>query len=131
MTTVIDAKVKDFQAKRAELDELMQQKATIMAQYNENTLVQGEFGKLKEDDPVYKLVGPVLMRVEFDDAKENVQKRLEYIEGEVKRIEGAINSKQEEIMGMSKEISAMQSEMQAEAAKAAMEAAQAAGAAQA
>lgn len=37
-----------------------------------------------------KLVGPILIPVELDEAKENVGKRLEFIESEVQKIEAAI-----------------------------------------
>jgi len=41
---------------------------------------------LKEEDIVYKLVGPVLMTVELQDSKDNVGKRLEFIEAEIKKL---------------------------------------------
>ena len=42
---------------------------------------------LKDDSKIYKLVGPVLLKVDSDEAKENVQKRIEFIEKELKKIE--------------------------------------------
>ena len=45
---------------------------------------------LNEDRKVYKLVGPVLLNVTLDDAKDNVQKRIEFIEKELKRVEELI-----------------------------------------
>jgi len=51
---------------------------------------------LDEDNSVLKLVGPVLVNVELEEAKANVNKRLELIEGEIKKIEDQIGSKQGE-----------------------------------
>jgi prefoldin beta subunit len=45
---------------------------------------------LKGDEKVYKLVGPVLMSVDLDESRENVGKRLEFIETEIKKIDSAI-----------------------------------------
>jgi prefoldin beta subunit len=38
---------------------------------------------LKKDDNVYKLVGPVLLKQELTEAKQTVQKRIDYIQGEM------------------------------------------------
>lgn len=45
---------------------------------------------MNEDSKVYKLVGPVLMSVELEEAKENITKRLQFIESEVTKVERAI-----------------------------------------
>jgi prefoldin beta subunit len=42
-----------------------------------------EFDALEEDANIYKLVGPVLMKQEKEEAKLNVKKRLEYITGDM------------------------------------------------
>lgn len=51
---------------------------------------------LGEDDAVFKLTGPVLMKVEMADAKHNVSKRLEMIEAEIKRVDDKIAAVQGE-----------------------------------
>lgn len=38
---------------------------------------------LKADDAVYKLVGPALLKQEQEEAKANVDKRIEYIQSEM------------------------------------------------
>ena len=38
---------------------------------------------LKKDDSVYKLVGPVLLKQDLVEATQTVQKRIEYIQGEM------------------------------------------------
>ena len=38
-----------------------------------------ELGTLSTDNTVYKLIGPVLVKQDPEEAKQNVQKRIEYI----------------------------------------------------
>lgn len=42
-----------------------------------------EFASLKEDDIVYKAIGPALLKQEQGEAKSNVEKRIEYIQSEM------------------------------------------------
>ena len=42
-----------------------------------------EFAKLDEDEDIYKLVGPVLLKQEKSEAVEAVERRLEFIEKEM------------------------------------------------
>ena len=88
----------------------------ILAQLNENTLVQGELDLMKPDgSKIYKLIGPVLVPVEFEDAKQNVAKRLEFIEGEIKKIEAATDAKQEMLTAMGRTIQEVQQKMAVDA----------------
>ena len=59
---------------------------------NNNILykIMQELDLLNEDSKVYKLVGPTLMSVELEEAKENISKRLQFIEAEVTNVEKAI-----------------------------------------
>lgn len=54
-------------------------------QLNENTVVKEELDLLGPDAGVYKLIGPVLVKQDHEEARENVDKRLEYISTELKR----------------------------------------------
>lgn len=38
---------------------------------------------MKSDADVYKLIGPVLIKQELEEAKQNVAKRMDYISGEL------------------------------------------------
>jgi prefoldin beta subunit len=38
-----------------------------------------ELDLLEDSSTVYKMVGPVLMKVDLGDAKDNVEKRLDFI----------------------------------------------------
>ena len=53
------------------------------AQLNENTSVKNELELLKDDGDVFKLIGPVLIKQDLEEAKQNVLKRMDYITGEL------------------------------------------------
>ncbi|XP_014205096.1 prefoldin subunit 6 [Copidosoma floridanum] len=61
-------------------------------QLNENTVVQQELELLQNGNDVYKLIGPVLVKQELIEAKENIQKRIKFITSEMKQTEGLILS---------------------------------------
>lgn len=60
------------------------------AQLNENTLVKEELERLETSANVFKMMGPVLVKQDLEEAKQTVQKRMDYIGGEVKRHDGNI-----------------------------------------
>lgn len=82
-----------------------------------------ELDLLSEEDTVYKLVGPVLMKVDLEEAKHNVTKRMEFIESDMKRVDDIIAARQSEQAALGEEIQELQRQMQADAANAAREAA--------
>ena len=60
--------------------ELMQQ---LEGQLNENNSVLDELGYLDESNTVFKQIGPVLVRQELVEARQNIKKRIEYIKAEM------------------------------------------------
>lgn len=63
----------------------------LESQKTENELVRDELHHLEEGAGVYKLIGPVLVSQDASDAKMIVEKRLEYITGEMKRTDATID----------------------------------------
>ncbi|EFN84290.1 prefoldin subunit 6 [Harpegnathos saltator] len=59
-------------------------------QLNENIAVKKELDLLKQDNDVFKLIGPVLVKQDLEEAKQNVTKRMDYITAELKRMEDLI-----------------------------------------
>mmetsp|Transcript_28312 Transcript_28312/g.27242 ORF Transcript_28312/g.27242 Transcript_28312/m.27242 type:complete len:95 (-) Transcript_28312:1126-1410(-) len=85
-------------------------------------MVLEEFNLMGEDAVVYKLVGPVLAKQEIADSKQNVTKRVEFIENEIKRLEklegdfnGKVEDKQRNIMRLQDEYRKIMSQLQAQA----------------
>ncbi|XP_053598587.1 prefoldin subunit 6 [Microplitis mediator] len=60
-------------------------------QLNETTAVKDELYLLKSSNEVFKLIGPVLIKQDLDEAKQNVNKRIEFITNELKRVDTLIN----------------------------------------
>ena len=55
-------------------------------------VLQQELELLAEDAAVYKLVGPVLIKQDQFEAKSNVQKRLDFISGEMNSLDSQLKS---------------------------------------
>ncbi|MED6247221.1 Prefoldin subunit 6 [Ataeniobius toweri] len=59
----------------------------LETQAAENNIVKEELDLLDSSNTVFKLIGPVLVKQDLDEAKATVAKRLEYINGEIQRYE--------------------------------------------
>ena len=62
------------------MQKLIEKRQVSMTQKNETRMVSDELNLLEEDAKVFKLVGPVLTKVDLDEAKANVGERLKWIE---------------------------------------------------
>lgn len=68
----------------ADSSKMSQSYSKLLAQHNENNMVLSELKLLDDTDAkVYKLVGPVLLNQDLDEAKSVVEKRLQYITDEM------------------------------------------------
>ena len=55
----------------------------LESQLRENQIVKDELGLLKPSNTVYKLIGPALVKQDLTEAKQTVDKRLEFINKEM------------------------------------------------
>lgn len=108
-----------YRALQDEVQVLATQRQTYAQQANENDMVKKELDLLDDEAKVYKLVGPVLLKQDVDEAKTNVNKRLEFINNELSKVNTKIEAKEKEAIGIRTNISNMQMEMQKRAAEAA------------
>ncbi|KAF1784975.1 Prefoldin [Phytophthora cactorum] len=76
------------------------QDETYVQQANENDMVKKELDLLDDEAKVYKLVGPVLLKQDVDEAKSNVNKRLEFINNELSKVNSKIEAKEKEAVGI-------------------------------
>ncbi|KAK9370965.1 Prefoldin [Lipomyces kononenkoae] len=81
----------EYRKTQSDLSAYIEARQKLESQLQENKIVQKEFSILDDDSKVYKLIGPVLLPQDKDEAVVNVDKRLEYIEAEIRRIETQIN----------------------------------------
>ena len=51
--------------------------------HGQNVTYFKELDRLDADDTVYKLVGPVLVKQDLTESKQNIAKRIEYITAEM------------------------------------------------
>lgn len=79
----IQALTTSYQSLSTQLQTLIEARQRLDSQLSENTQVAKEFSGLTPNNQVYKLMGPVLMKVDQEEAKSNVDKRIEYIQGEM------------------------------------------------
>jgi prefoldin beta subunit len=117
----IDSKYEVYKELQGDIQKLYTMKQTSLSQFNENTLVKGELDLLAEDDSVFKLVGPALMKVDLGEAISNVAKRLEFIESEITKLDNQIAVKQGEQTKVGDEVKVLQSALQRNAASAAQQ----------
>ncbi|KAI0271262.1 Prefoldin [Gloeopeniophorella convolvens] len=83
----LQATTAEYQKIQADLSNVVEARQRLDAQLSENELVKKELTTLTPNNVVFKLVGPVLVKQDQAEAKGNVDKRLEFIRGEIKRIE--------------------------------------------
>lgn len=65
---------------------------SLQSQLSENTMVMEELQSLGESSKVYKLVGPVMIPQELEEAKSTVDTRIKFIRNEVSRSENKVQS---------------------------------------
>ncbi|CAN0440983.1 unnamed protein product, partial [Ectocarpus sp. 8 AP-2014] len=101
----------------SELQALAASRSQFYQQANENGMVKQELDLLEDEAPVFKLVGPVLIKQDLEEAKQNVAKRLELIEREMAKVSKAFEEKQKEEAAIGDEIMRMQGGMKERAAE--------------
>merc|ERR1712003_567261 len=94
------------------LQKIYESRMGLIAQQQETQLVREEFENLEEGAIVYKLVGPVMVKQGVDDAKGNVEKRLEYITGELERSNKLIETQEKEMQEKQQSLVKMQQAIQ-------------------
>ncbi|POM70098.1 Prefoldin subunit 6 [Phytophthora palmivora] len=115
----VEAEMTRYRGLQDEVQVLATQRQTYAQQANENDMVKKELDLLDDEAKVYKLVGPVLLKQDVEEAKSNVNKRLEFINNELSKVNTKIEAKEKEAIGIRTNISNMQMEMQKRAAEAA------------
>ena len=84
MASAVEAEYAKYRAMQEEVQQLRTNQQMLMQQQNENDMVKQELDLLDPtNDQVYKLVGPVLLKNNTDDAKQTVDQRLQLIKGEL------------------------------------------------
>ncbi|XP_075773563.1 prefoldin subunit 6 [Pelodiscus sinensis] len=83
----LQGELEKYQQLQKDLSKCLSARQKLEAQLTENNIVKEELGLLDATNTVYKLIGPVLVKQDMEEAKATVSKRLDYISGEIKRYE--------------------------------------------
>ncbi|XP_030622241.1 prefoldin subunit 6 [Chanos chanos] len=83
----LQSELEKYQQMQKDVSKSMSARQKLEAQLTENNIVKEELDMLNSQNTVYKLIGPVLVKQDLDEAKATVAKRLEYINGEIQRYE--------------------------------------------
>ncbi|XP_075692624.1 prefoldin subunit 6 [Rhinoderma darwinii] len=83
----LQSEVTKYQQVQKDISSGMSARQKLEAQLTENNIVKEELALLDDSNTVYKLIGPVLVKQDLEEAKSTVVKRLQYINGEIKRYE--------------------------------------------
>merc|ERR1719394_92087 len=86
----LQSELEKFQTVQKDIQKHVNLKKALDGQSGENTLVKEELDRLEEGAAVFKMIGPALIKQDLVEAKQNVQKRIDYINGEVKRHENML-----------------------------------------
>lgn len=87
-------------------------RSQLDGQLNENKVVKEELDLLGADAVVYKLIGPALIKQDLEEARQNVGKRIDYIQQEIKRHEGSMEDLEKKAEEKRESISKIQQQMQ-------------------
>ena len=91
---MVEKEMEVFRTLQGEIQELSSKQQQFLQQANENGMVKKELDYLKEDDKVYKLIGPLLIKQRVPDAVLNINKRLEFIQNEIEKVSSSLTEKE-------------------------------------
>ncbi|KAL8602049.1 hypothetical protein ACOMHN_007319 [Nucella lapillus] len=110
--TRLQTELEQFQTVQRDLQKYVTMRQKLDAQLNENTLVKGELELVEAEAKVYKLVGPVLVKQELTEAHATVQKRIDYINGELKRYDSLIKNMEKKSDSQTNTLNKLQQQFQ-------------------
>ncbi|KAI3396092.1 hypothetical protein diail_509 [Diaporthe ilicicola] len=111
----LQALSEEFTKLQTEMQTTVSSRQKLEAQKQENSGVKSEFGKLKDDEAIYKLIGPALLKQDKVEAEATVDGRLEFINKEIVRQEAQIKETQEKLERIKGDIIRIQTSAQSAA----------------
>ncbi|AOW04178.1 Prefoldin [Yarrowia lipolytica] len=103
----------EFEVVQQSMQKHIESRQKLEAQLQENLIVEDEFKSVKDNAKVYKLTGPVLVPQSIDEAKSNVEKRLEFIRGQISTVEEEVASLQKQAEDKRDQLLALRAKLQA------------------
>ncbi|XP_042349519.1 prefoldin subunit 6 [Plectropomus leopardus] len=108
----LKAELEKYTQMQKDVSKSMAARQKLETQLTENNIVKEELDLLDSTNIVYKLIGPVLVKQDLDEAKSTVTKRLEYINGEIQRYETLLKDMEKKSEQHREVLSSLQQEFQ-------------------
>ncbi|KAL7395033.1 hypothetical protein ABVT39_009078 [Epinephelus coioides] len=108
----LKAELEKYSQMQKDVSKSMSARQKLETQLTENNIVKEELDLLDSTNTVYKLIGPVLVKQDLDEAKATVTKRLEYINGEIQRYETLLKDMEKKSEQHREVLSSLQQEFQ-------------------
>ncbi|KAM7418097.1 hypothetical protein PAMA_017641 [Pampus argenteus] len=108
----LKAELEKYTQMQKDVSKSMSSRQKLETQLTENNIVKEELDLLSSTNTVYKLIGPVLVKQDLDEAKATVTKRLEYINGEIQRYETLLKDMEKKSEQHREVLSSLQQEFQ-------------------
>ncbi|KAJ8387446.1 hypothetical protein AAFF_G00156840 [Aldrovandia affinis] len=108
----LQSELEKYQLLQKDVSKSMSARHKLETQLTENNIVKEELDLLDSENTVYKLIGPVLVKQDLEEAKATVAKRLEYINGEIQRYETLLKEMERKLEQHREVLSSLQQEYQ-------------------
>ncbi|XP_028315652.1 prefoldin subunit 6 isoform X2 [Gouania willdenowi] len=108
----LQGEIDKYTQMQKEVSKNMSVRQKLETQLTENNIVKQELDLLDSSNTIFKLIGPVLVKQDLDEAKANVAKRLEYINGEIQRYESLLKDMEKKSEQQREVLTSLQQEFQ-------------------
>ena len=121
MASAVDAEIAIFRTMQESMQQYQSNLQLVQGQRTENEMVLEEFQLLLDAKKkktgaqaanVYKMIGPVLMSQNLDDAYQTVEKRIQFITTEQTKIQNQMDEQEKLLQEQAKKVQQMQSMLQ-------------------
>ena len=104
----LEGHLNNFRTLQKEIGKLQSSSSEQGTRILENEMVLKELELLEDEAQVFKLIGPVLVKQELVEVKNNVSKRIEFIKNDISRLEQSVKNKEKEQMEVQQKIGQLQ-----------------------
>ncbi|XP_016964891.1 probable prefoldin subunit 6 [Drosophila biarmipes] len=112
----MQTEVESYQNLQKSCVKMVKQRALLESQLNENKCVLDELNLLGPDNKVFKLCGPILVKQELEESRQNVGKRIEYISKELKSSSDTLENMEKDMLKHREAVAKYQQQWQVAAA---------------
>ena len=105
---LLEGHLNNFRTLQKEIGKLQSSSNEQGTRILENEMVLKELELLEDEAQVFKLIGPVLVKQELVEVKNNVSKRIEFIKNDISRLGDNIAAKEKQQDEVKKAIGALQ-----------------------